>query len=175
MGSELLQGLQLGIWRSFSIYSLFSATVWTVYSYVHWFWSYSYEYVNVQSKRCLLEIVREQLSYSISFSMHMISALNCCLFASPVLWFRPGPCRNTELQSSGQTSAAASFSWYSAAFSASRPLGPSPDPEESRAWRPETALQAPYSWIVLYIETQHMDKNQKKHRVKVTKAEVDEN
>lgn len=32
------------------------------------------------------------------------------MYASPVPWFHPGPCKNKELRSSERTSAAASFS-----------------------------------------------------------------
>lgn len=78
------------------------------------------------------------------------------MWASPVPWFHPGPCRNIELQSSGQTNAAASFSWCSAVSSASLPSAPSPDPEESRAWTPETTLRAPCSWTALHGHT-HRD------------------
>lgn len=73
--------------------------------------------------------------------------------ASPVPWFHPGPCRNTELRSSAQTNAAASFSWCYAVSSASLPSEPSPDPEESRAWRPELTRRAPCSWTALHRHT----------------------
>lgn len=69
---------------------------------------------------------------------------------SPAPCFHPGLCRSTEPRSSERTNAAASFSWYSAASWASPPSVASPDPEESRAWRAETTLQAPCSWIVLH-------------------------
>lgn len=85
-------------------------------------------------------------------SIHLVYVY-AILWASPAPWFHPGPCRNTELQSSGQTNAAASFSWYSVVSSASPPSAPSPDPEESRAWRPGTTLRAPCSWTVLQGHT----------------------
>lgn len=89
-------------------------------------------------------------------ALQQVSISHMCYFAIPVLCFHPDPCRNTELRSSGQTSAAASFSWYSAVSWASPPSALSHDPEENRAWKPLSTLREPCFWTALHGYT-HWD------------------
>lgn len=119
-------------------------------SWVEWPWQNIYQALNQSESKHAAA-----LPPGATGDIMYVSCISIFVFglASPVPWFHPGPCRNKELQPSAQTSAAASFSWYSAVSSASLPSVLSPAPEESRAWTAETTLQAPCSWTVLHGHT----------------------